>query len=204
MKLSACGLTRNALLTLWAVASPDSSISGLFSKSRVPKLSVSPIGRAFPAGAFRTIGGGEDWRADVRRGENTRKRQGCRPFRRPDAPTRHADVRDLEKVCIVSICCLPVLLETNMVAIAQLVEHLIVVQKVARSSRVGHPTKTLPVSEGSFVFPSCYPFSSSRGSPIASLCTRPNEGAAYIVRIHMAKPSLCMRPHGYPAYIMRI
>ncbi len=29
-----------------------------------------------------------------------------------------------------------------MVAIAQLVEHLIVVQKVARSSRVSHPGKT--------------------------------------------------------------
>ncbi len=39
-----------------------------------------------------------------------------------------------------------------MVAIAQLVEHLIVVQKVARSSRVGHPSKTLPFMEGSFVF----------------------------------------------------
>lgn len=39
-----------------------------------------------------------------------------------------------------------------MVAIAQLVEHLIVVQKVARSSRVGHPSKTLPFREGSFVF----------------------------------------------------
>ena len=38
-----------------------------------------------------------------------------------------------------------------MVAIAQLVEHLIVVQKVAGSSLVGHPIKkTLPVSEGSF------------------------------------------------------
>lgn len=35
-----------------------------------------------------------------------------------------------------------------MVAIAQLVEHLIVVQKVARSSRVGHPSKTLPFAEG--------------------------------------------------------
>ena len=43
--------------------------------------------------------------------------------------------------------------ESNtMVAIAQLVEHLIVVQKVARSSRVGHPSKTLPFMEGSFVF----------------------------------------------------
>ena len=37
-----------------------------------------------------------------------------------------------------------------MVAIAQLVEHLIVVQKVARSSRVGHPSKTLPFAEGFF------------------------------------------------------
>ena len=35
-----------------------------------------------------------------------------------------------------------------MVDIAQLVEHLIVVQKVARSSRVGHPSKTLPFAEG--------------------------------------------------------
>ena len=39
----------------------------------------------------------------------------------------------------------------NMVDIAQLVEHLIVVQKVARSSRVIHPTKTLPMRKGFFI-----------------------------------------------------
>lgn len=46
--------------------------------------------------------------------------------------------------CIVFICC-PVLHRiVAMVAIAQLVEHLIVVQKVARSSRVSHPTEDPP------------------------------------------------------------
>ncbi len=39
----------------------------------------------------------------------------------------------------------------NMVDIAQLVEHLIVVQKVARSSRVIHPTKALPMRKGFFI-----------------------------------------------------
>ena len=53
-----------------------------------------------------------------------------------------------------------------MVAIAQLVEHLIVVQKVARSSRVGHPTKTLPFAEGFCFF--------SLNSPL--LGYRPNRG----------------------------
>ena len=54
-----------------------------------------------------------------------------------------------------------------MVAIAQLVEHLIVVQKVARSSRVGHPSKTLPFSEGFCFF--------SLNSPL--LGYRPNRHA---------------------------
>lgn len=40
-----------------------------------------------------------------------------------------------------------------MVAIAQLVEHLIVVQKVARSSRVSHPTKPgIPLVSRVFCF----------------------------------------------------
>ena len=54
-----------------------------------------------------------------------------------------------------------------MVAIAQLVEHLIVVQKVARSSRVGHPSKTLPFAEGFCFF--------SLNSPL--LGYRPNRHA---------------------------
>ena len=54
-----------------------------------------------------------------------------------------------------------------MVAIAQLVEHLIVVQKVARSSRVGHPSKTLPFAEGICFF--------SLNSPL--LGYRPNRHA---------------------------
>ena len=54
-----------------------------------------------------------------------------------------------------------------MVAIAQLVEHLIVVQKVARSSRVGHPSKTLPFAEGFCFF--------SMNSPL--LGYRPNRHA---------------------------
>lgn len=40
-----------------------------------------------------------------------------------------------------------------MVAIAQLVEHLIVVQKVARSSRVSHPGKPRKTFRGFFVIP---------------------------------------------------
>lgn len=43
-----------------------------------------------------------------------------------------------------------------MVAIAQLVEHLIVVQKVARSSRVSHPTED-PHSRRVFLFLSARP-----------------------------------------------
>lgn len=54
-----------------------------------------------------------------------------RPTRRVHTLARHS--------CIVFTCC-PVPNGTAaMVAIAQLVEHLIVVQKVARSSRVSHP-----------------------------------------------------------------
>ncbi len=44
--------------------------------------------------------------------------------------------------CIVFICCVMLSRHVYMVAIAQLVEHLIVVQKVARSSRVSHPGQT--------------------------------------------------------------
>lgn len=44
--------------------------------------------------------------------------------------------------CIVFICCVMLSRHVHMVAIAQLVEHLIVVQKVARSSRVSHPGQT--------------------------------------------------------------
>lgn len=47
-----------------------------------------------------------------------------------------------EPSCIVFICCVMLSRHVNMVAIAQLVEHLIVVQKVARSSRVSHPGQT--------------------------------------------------------------
>ncbi len=39
-----------------------------------------------------------------------------------------------------------------MVAIAQLVEHLIVVQKVAGSSLVGHPSSPLLIARRGFVF----------------------------------------------------
>ena len=39
-----------------------------------------------------------------------------------------------------------------MVAIAQLVEHLIVVQKVAGSSLVGHPSTPLLIARRGFVF----------------------------------------------------
>ena len=40
----------------------------------------------------------------------------------------------------------------TMVAIAQSVEHLIVVQEVARSSRVSHPTSNLYSRSGSSIF----------------------------------------------------
>ena len=54
---------------------------------------------------------------------------------------------------VYSFICCPVLHGTvAMVAIAQLVEHLIVVQKVARSSRVSHPNEN-PPSWRVFCFP---------------------------------------------------
>lgn len=63
---------------------------------------------------------------------------------------RHAEVASRWISCIVFTCCaVPVRRDMlHMVDIAQLVEHLIVVQKVARSSRVIHPIK--PRSPGLF------------------------------------------------------
>ena len=72
--------------------------------------------------------------------------------KRPRGHTQHADEREWKKPCIViTRCAKRFAVHMNMVDIAQLVEHLIVVQKVARSSRVIHPTKALPMRKGFFI-----------------------------------------------------
>lgn len=72
---------------------------------------------------------------------------------RPSA-SRRAEYALWQKSCIVSICCAnSVRRMPHMVDIAQPVEQLIVVQQVARSSRVIHPTST-PRQAG-FLFSVC-------------------------------------------------
>lgn len=66
-----------------------------------------------------------------------------------------------EPSCIVFICCVMLSRHVNMVAIAQLVEHLIVVQKVARSSRVSHP----------------------RSNPEIPTVSKPNESRGFLVSV---------------------
>lgn len=70
------------------------------------------------------------------------------PVSRRAGPARRAEFALSGKSCIVSICCAnPGDRMTHMVDIAQSVEQLIVVQQVARSSRVIHPSKA-PLRRG--------------------------------------------------------
>ena len=77
-------------------------------------------------------------------GRNDRRRNLGRNDKRRNTASlcsvRHTARHSSTRLCIVFLCCVFRSAERmNMVAIAQSVEHLIVVQKVARSSRVSHP-----------------------------------------------------------------